>query len=129
MDMKRLSLRATLAVAAMVTAACSDTAPPPGPGTLTATVVSPNGAEGAAIVEVFGPGIGDVGALEGRAHSEHRGDTVRVVIVRDDAGGGLRFTLAVTDTTQHFTGRVLEVAGPDDQLRLGVSAYSVEVRR
>jgi hypothetical protein len=113
----------------LLAAACGDGGPESGPGTLTATVLSPNGAEGAAVVEVFGPGIGAVGALEGRVFSERRGDTVRVVMVRDGDAGDLRFTLSVADTTEFFGGTVLEVAGPDDALRAGVSSYTLEVRR
>lgn len=129
MVMKRFCLATLLAGAVLLSAACGDTGPESGPGTLTATVVSPNGAEGAAMVEFFGPGIVDVAPLDGRMFSERRGDTVRVVLVRDGDAGDLRFTLTVADTTQLFTGTVLEVAGPDDALRPGVSTYSLEIRR
>ena len=129
MTMKRRVLSPILTGVMLLAAACGDAGPRSGPGILTATVRSPNGAEGAAVVEIFGLGIGDVEALEGRAFSQRRGDTVRVVVVRDDGAGDLRFTLAVADTTQLFTGTVLEVAGPDDALRGAVSAYTVEVRR
>jgi len=81
------------------------------------------------VVEVLGPGMGEVGALEGRVFSERRGDTLRVVVVRDEGAGDLRFTLEVADTTQVFTGTVLEVAGPDDEVRTALSAYVLELRR
>lgn len=118
-----------LFAAAVLAAGCGDAGPESGPGTLTATVVSPNGAEGAAVVEVFGPGITGVESLDGRAFSERRGDTVRVVVVREDGAGTLRFILSVADTTQHFGGTVLEVAGPDDTLRGSVSTYTLTVGR
>lgn len=117
-----------LAGLSLLASAC-DLGPPAGPGTMTATVVSPNGAEGSALVLVYGPGIRSVGALDGRVFGEQQGDTVRVVVVRDDAGGTLRFSLEVADTTQSFTGVVLDVAGPDDVLRGGASAYAVEIHR
>jgi len=129
MDMRRRVALTLLLGAALLAAACGDTGPESGPGTLTATVLSPNGAEGAAVVDVFGPGIGAVAALEGRVFSQRRGDTVRVVLVRDGEAGDLRFTLAVADTTRVFTGVVLEVACPDDALRTAVSTYALEVRR
>jgi len=129
MNMRR-RVAATLSFgAALLAVACGDAGPESGPGTLTATVLSPNGAEGAAVVDVFGPGIEAVGALEGRVFSQRRGDTVRVVLVRDGEAGDLRFTLSVADTTRVFTGVVLEVAGPDDALRAAVSTYTVDVRR
>ena len=129
MSMRRRVVAPILVGGLLLAAACGDAGPQSGPGTLTATVLSPNGAEGAAVVDVFGPGIGEVGALEGRAFSQRRGDTVRVVVVRDQDAGDLSFTLSVADTTQLFTGVVLEVAGPDDALRGAVAGYTVEVRR
>jgi len=129
MVMRRLAAGLMASGVVLLATACGDAGPKSGPGTLTASVLSPNGAEGSAVVELFGPGMGEVGALEGRVFSEQRGDTIRVVLIRDDDGGDLRFTVAVADTTQPFTGTVLEVAGPDDALRAAVSAYSLEVRR
>ena len=118
-----------LMMGAALAAGCGDAGPRSGPGTLTATVVSPNGDEGAAVVEVFGPGITGVASLDGRAFSERRGDTLRVVVVREHVAGVLRFALSVADTTQLFGGTVLEVAGPDDALRRSVSAYTLTVGR
>lgn len=114
---------------AVLAVSCGDAGPRSGPGTLTATLVSPHGDEGAAVVEVFGPGITGVASVDGRAFSERRGDTVRVVVVREEGAGVLRFTLSVADTTQLFGGTVLEVAGPDDVLRSAVSTYTLEIVR
>ena len=127
--MSARTVRVLLLGVAIGVAACGDAGPQSGPGTLTATVVSPNGDEGAAVVEVFGPGITGVASLEGRAFSERRGDTLRVVVVREDGAGTLRFALSVADTTQLFGGTVLEVAGPDDALRSSVATYTLEVVR
>lgn len=111
----------------LASATACDSGPDPGPGTLTATVVSPNGAEGAAVLSVFGDGLQGVSAVQGRAFGELDGDTLRVVVVGD--GGTLRFGLQVADTTRKPTGVVVEVAGPDDELRPSVAGYSVEFVR
>lgn len=120
----RLLAAALVVVAA---AACSDD-PLPGSGALTATVVSPHGDEGAAVVLLVGEGLLDASALEGRVFSERTGDTLRVVVLREPAGP-LRFAVSVEDTTRLPLGSVLEVAGPDDRLRTVLGEYRVEVVR
>jgi hypothetical protein len=107
-------------------AGCGDRGPVSAPGVLTARVISPTGAEGAALVTLVGPGIGAVGAAEGRVFSEARGDTVYVVVV-NLAGGTLRFTLQVADTTRRPAGTLVEVSGPDDKVR-GLAGYKLEIR-
>lgn len=114
---------------AVLMAACGDAGPRSGPGTLTATILSPNGDEGAAVVLVFGPGITGVESLDGRAFSQQRGDTLTVVVVREGDAGTLRFALSVADTTRSFAGTIVEVSGPDDMLRMPLSGYRVEIRR
>ncbi|HSW28831.1 MAG TPA: hypothetical protein VLH75_04960 [Longimicrobiales bacterium] len=114
-------LTATLALGT-----CGDEGPASAPGTLTATVVSPNGAEGAALVTLLGMGMGAVGPSEGRVFAEAHGDTVHVVVV-NLAGGGLRFTVQVADTTKPPTGILVEVSGPDDRIR-GLAGYRLELR-
>ena len=44
-------------------AACSDEGPVAGAGTLTATLTSPAGAEGAAVLTLFGDGLGAITAV------------------------------------------------------------------
>jgi len=118
-----------IAVAVVLTfgMACHDSGPTAGPGTVTATLVSPNGAEGAAVLSLFGTGMGDVTPVQGRVWSLRRGDSVRVVVVRD-GGGDLSFRLALADTTQKPGAVVLQVAASDDRLRVGLSGYKVEFR-
>jgi hypothetical protein len=125
--LKLSRLGAVAAVASLPLSACFDQGPEAAPGTFTATVVSPNGAEGAAVLSLFGEGLLGVTAVQGRAFAEVRGDTMRVVVLGD--GGALRFGLEVADTTQRPTGVVIEVAGPDDALRASVAGYAVEVSR
>lgn len=115
--------------AALVLAAgaCGDAGPASGPGVLTARVVSPNGAEGAALVTLVGPGIEGIAAAGGRVFSEVHGDTVVVVVV-NEAGGDLSFGVSLADTTRPPTAALVEVSGPDDRIR-ALTGYSLEIRR
>jgi hypothetical protein len=65
-------------IATLLLSACDSD---PVPGTLTATVVSPHGPEGAAYLTLFGPGTLRVSALDARIFSHSLGDTVHVVVV------------------------------------------------
>lgn len=121
------SLRAALGALLLGAAACGDAGPESGPGTLTASVSSPNGAEGAAMVLLIGEGLGDVSPVDGRVFGLRTGDTLRVVVVNEE-GGALRFAVQVPDTTRHPQAVLVEVSGPDDQLR-AMAGYSVELRR
>lgn len=106
---------------------CDDD-PPPGAGTVTVTLVSPEVGEGAARIRLVGPGMGEVTAIEGEVHARVRGDTLSVLVLRPDAGL-LRFGLQVADTTRLPRGSVVQVAGPDNQLRAALPGYRVEVAR
>jgi outer membrane lipoprotein SlyB len=99
----------------------------PMPGVLTATVVSPGGAEGAAHVRLIGAGTLGVQALDARTFSHRRGDTVDVVVVRGTPGE-LRFLVQVADTTARPAGAVVEVADGENRLRSNLGAYRLEVR-
>ena len=110
-------------------AACTDEGPVSGPGTMTATLRSPNGAEGAAVLVLTADDVGAItaaGATE--VYSFKGGGSTQVVLI-NPAGGDLSFQVAVADTTQP-PGFVLEqVAGPDDELRTSLSAYDLEFVR
>ena len=80
-----------------------------------------------ALVTLVGEGLGAVGPSDaGRVFAEARGDTVRVVVV-NLAGGTLRFTVHVPDTTRPPTATLVEVSGPDDRVR-SLTAYRLELR-
>ncbi|MFQ5537127.1 MAG: hypothetical protein ACE5GJ_06710 [Gemmatimonadota bacterium] len=120
---------AALAAALVLTlaAACGDQGPVPAPGVLSARVASPNGAEGAALLTVFGDGVVSVEEAGGRLFSrQHGGDSLRVVLFADQ-DGALHFRLAVADTTLRPEIALLEVAGPDDALRASLAGYEVEL--
>ena len=110
-------------------AACVEDSPVPGPGTLTATLVSPNGDEGAAVVSLYGDGIQSISAIaptEAFPRLDENG--ARVVLINPD-GGLIEFRFTLADTLLMPDVVVEEVAGPNDELRADTGAYSVEVTR
>jgi hypothetical protein len=121
--------RAAGVVALLLVGACTGEGPVSAPGTLTATLVSPNGAEGAAVIVLAGDGVTDVQPLgDTEVHSRTTGTTTWVVLL-SELGGTLAFSLTVPDTTQPPTAVVQEVAGADDALRDLASGYRVEFGR
>ncbi len=124
------SARLALAALTLLAVACADD-PVPGPGSLEAAVVSPNGDEGAAVLLLLGDGVdavaglGDTEVYASTSTSESR---TRVVLLHP-TGGRLTFRVDVSDVTQPPAWAFEEVAGPDDELRTDVSGYSVEFVR
>jgi hypothetical protein len=125
--MTRVGAYALVALVTLVGSltACGDEGPEGGPGNLSATLASPNGVEGAALLEIFGPGIQSVSAVKGRLFQHAFGDTVRLAIILDTPGT-IRFAVSVADTTRKPTAVVLEVAGGTNALRSGLAGYRVE---
>ena len=108
--------------------ACTDQSPP-GPGILTATLKSPNGAEGAALVVLMGPGIGEVTPVgSNQLYSNSSLDEVRIVLINQN-DGTLAFRVEVADTTIKPAAIVEEVANPDNQIRSTLDGYQLEFRR
>lgn len=125
--MKIISRWWTVVVLLAAAAACDDS-PTPGPGTLTAVLASPNGAEGAAVITFPSSGVGEIGAVSGQVFSRVDGDSVTVVVVREP-GGELAFSIALADTTALPMGVVKEVAAPNDRLRTTLAGYQLVFRR
>lgn len=120
--------RLAASLTALWAVGCGSEGPESGPGVRTVVVVSPAGPEGAALVRLEGRGVEGVTAIDGRIFHHARGDTVRVVVVREDAGV-LRFAVSLADTLAEPRGTVLEVADRENELRTGLSGYAVEIRR
>ena len=123
----RVRCAALLAMAVLV--GCSDVGPSGGPGMLTATLSSPNGDEGAAVIFLLAEGVVEVSPLgDTEAYAVTSGQTTRIVLV-NQAGGALTFGVNVEDVSRPLVGLVREVAGPDDMLRSDLAGYRVEVLR
>ena len=124
--MKPHRFAAFLALSLLV--ACADQSPP-GPGILTATLKSPNGAEGAALVVLMGSGIGEATPLgNNELYTNSNLDELRIVLI-NQAGGELEFQVEVAATTIKPTATVEAVAGPDNELRSALGGYQLEFRR
>lgn len=94
-------------------------------GAMLATVMSPNGAEGSAILELS---RGTIDAIAGSdAGVEAFGvatSPARLVLLRR-VPGDLSVRIVAHDVNDPPTLQVVEVAGPDNQLRPDLSGYSV----
>ncbi|MBT3324721.1 MAG: hypothetical protein HN396_00575 [Gemmatimonadales bacterium] len=112
----------------LLVGACSDQAPVSGPGTMTVTLKSPNGSEGAALVAILGDDVGSVSASGATEVWSQEGNSITQIVLIDQDGGDLSFRLAVSDTTNPPGWVIHEVAGPDNQLR-GTTDYELEFRR
>jgi hypothetical protein len=93
---------------------------------LQAFVVSPNGAEGAAVIEVEGRRVVGITAAAGQVFVSRSGDILRAVIVRDDPGP-IEFTVRVLDPRFPVATRVLQVADGENRVRPNVDGYQVEL--
>lgn len=120
---------AGLLVTVAALSACWDVGPVSGPGTVDAVIVSPHGAEGAALVVLTGGWLGEVVGLgDTEAYRSDASGSTRVVLVNPE-GGDLAFRIGVADTTRLPTALIEQVAGPDDELRGDVATYRLELLR
>ena len=97
-----------------------------GPGTVSATLVSPNGAEGAAWLRLIGPGLGAPEAIAGELFTSRLGDTTEVVVLLETAGE-ISFRFAVPDTTKLPTVELLQVADGSNALRTTLQGYQLRM--
>jgi hypothetical protein len=99
---------------------------PGGPGTVTATLESPNGAEGGVLIHLIGNGASSVTAPVGDLFTSVSGDTVKVLLLRQEPGE-LAFSFSLPDTTRPPSVRLQQVAGGDNQLRVSLADYTVRL--
>lgn len=123
--------RALVAAAALLVAvaACRDAPPGPAPvpGDVLVTLVSPNGAEGAALLTTADAGILQVTA-DAPVQVFHWREAVvdRIVVLREDAGV-IRFRMSVEDVLRPPQLVVAEVADAANRLRATLAGYGVEI--
>ena len=95
--------------------------------TWSAQLVSPNGAEGAAVLQIDG----DIAAVRGPAGSRiltHRANGATRVIVVLDQPGAIALELDLAERAPAPEANVVEVSGPDDTLRGSTAGYAVTLR-
>lgn len=108
--------------------ACSDEGPRPAePGVVTVTLTSPAGPEGAALFNAAGE-VGDLTMVGGQAFARVDGSVTRVAMVAHEPGT-LSVRMEVANVHEPPTLTLVQVAGPDDQLRANLAGYSLEVER
>jgi hypothetical protein len=131
MSQIKLGVALSLAVAACLgVAACGDEPtpppPPPVPGDLVVSLVSPNGGEGAAVLETSDEGIVDIAAEGAQAFQWRAGGGSRIVVLLDEPGD-VRFTISVEDVNKPPQLEIVEVADGDNRLRESLTEYGVVV--
>ena len=114
---------------AAAAAACGDSGPsgPSGPGTFRADLLSPNGAEGAAVFELTGGlGLGDVSGSGGEVLYDHGSSATRVIVLLDDPGL-IRFQIRTENVGSLPSVTVVQVADGDNALRESLSGYDIQL--
>lgn len=108
-------------------AASCDSGPtgPSGPGQLDALLISPNGAEAAAVLQLTGTGIGAIEVEGGNLFRETDGNATRIVVILDEPGN-VRFKVHVAERSEPPGVLVLEVADGNNEVRSQLGAYRVE---
>jgi len=120
---------ATVCLAAVGLHACDDDGTGPEvlkPGNLAVTLVSPNGEEGAVVLETLERGITGVTMSGGRAFLGGSGLRTRIVALLA-APGEISLTLAVDNVDRPPRLRIVEVADSANRRRGDLSDYSLSV--
>jgi hypothetical protein len=115
-----------VAAAALVSLSCGDgtSGPPYGAGDLVVHLISPNGAEGAAVLETSDEGITGVACDSCDVYHNRAVGMSRIVVLMDRSGE-ISFRMSVRDRRLPPELQVVEVAGPSNEARDDVSQYTV----
>lgn len=126
------SLRSTawaLAIACCLAVAACDDAPPepqPVPGDLVVRLISPNGAEGGAVLATGEAGIVRVTAeTPVQVYHWRESGEDRIVALRDESGE-IRFRMSVADLNRPPRLDLVEVADGANRLRASLAGYEID---
>jgi hypothetical protein len=112
-------------VAALVACDLLGPSGPSGPGWLHADLVSPNGQEGAAVLELVGGRDLETVALDGgEVFYEREGNTTRIVAIMDDPGQ-IRIQIRTEDVGRLPSAAIVQVADGENRLRSSLAGYRV----
>ncbi|HEX6576421.1 MAG TPA: hypothetical protein VF042_15750 [Gemmatimonadaceae bacterium] len=114
-------------IASLAVLAGCDSTRPNGPGTVTAALVSPNGAEGAAILDVTGTVESFKPSNNVSMYTTPSAAGTRVILV-SLTPGDLSVKLSLADVSATPQVSVVEVADGDDKVRPSLTGYRVEFR-
>ena len=121
---------AVLGVLALTVWACQDsTGPsgPQGPGAFEVSLVSPNGAEGSAVLSMTGgTELGEITTTGGEVYFHHAGGSSKVIVLLDRPGS-IRFRVETQEVADIPSVAVEQVADGDDELRTSVSGYQIQI--
>lgn len=118
----------TLAALALLSSCGSDGGGEPRQSvTWTAQLVSPNGDEGAAVLELDGAVAATRAPAGTRVMHHVDGGVTRIVVVRDQPGQ-LSFEVDLAERGAAPAASVIEVSGPDDALRASTEGYRLSLR-
>jgi len=113
-------------VATVALPAC-DLGGPSGTGVIRVTLVSPYGADGAAVLELTGAAGPSVVTSEvGDTFYEHDGTTTRVVVILDEPGQ-IQFTLRVQDVAARPAVTLVQVADAGNRVRTTLDDYRIDL--
>lgn len=115
---------AALLLAASATACESDLGGPRSIREVVGVLVSPNGPEGAVVLDIRGRGIGAIEADSAQIFIARDGPDLRVILIRE-VPGAIRFRLRVVDTRAVFDARVVAAANGANEPRGDVDGYRV----
>ena len=91
-----------------------------------AMLVSPNGLEGAAVIELNGEFHDIRSANSGQVFAHADGGVTRVVIILDDPGE-IGFTAQLDVAGELPSAQIIEVADGSNQLRTSLSGYRIDI--